>query len=91
MKAAALLGRIVYGLCLILVGGILAIGGARLIALGGSPYYLPVGLLAAASGALVLWGKWSKAAAVFCGDSTSPVKGIGCRSTGYRKIDASVG
>jgi len=65
VKAAALLGRIVYGLCLIAVGAALAIGGFRLIQLGGSFYYLPIGLAAFGAGALVLWGKWRKGAALY--------------------------
>ncbi|MCB2076648.1 MAG: membrane-bound PQQ-dependent dehydrogenase, glucose/quinate/shikimate family [Novosphingobium sp.] len=65
MKAAALVGRIVFGLVLAGIGLALAWGGVRLIGLGGSFYYLPAGLAALASGALVLTGRWRLGAAVY--------------------------
>jgi quinoprotein glucose dehydrogenase len=65
VKAAALLGRIVYGLCLIAVGAALAFGGVKLIVLGGSFYYLPAGLAALASGAMVIWGRWRTGALIY--------------------------
>ena len=67
MKIAAVSGRIVYGLCLLAIGAVLAIGGARLIYLGGSFYYLPIGLAAAIAGIAVLRGKWRTGAAIYFG------------------------
>ncbi len=51
-------GSLLYGLLLVAIGGTLAIGGAKLIALGGSFYYLPAGLLTLASGLSVMAGRW---------------------------------
>lgn len=51
-------GRLAYGLCLALVGGVLATGGVRLIVLGGSPYYLAAGIAVASSGAALLLARW---------------------------------
>lgn len=65
MKAAGLLGRIVYGLCLVVVGGALALGGTELIALGGSWYYLPAGLATLAGGLAVLAGRRRTGAAIY--------------------------
>lgn len=65
MKAAALAGRILFGLVLIAIGALLAIGGAQLIWLGGSFYYLPAGVAAAASGLAVLFGRWRIGAAIY--------------------------
>jgi quinoprotein glucose dehydrogenase len=61
MKAWKLLGRasaILFGLSLLAIGGLLAWWGTELINLGGSAYYLPAGLAAAASGIAVLLGRW---------------------------------
>ncbi|MBW8752836.1 MAG: membrane-bound PQQ-dependent dehydrogenase, glucose/quinate/shikimate family [Sphingomonadales bacterium] len=60
-------GRIVFGILLLLIGGVLALGGARLLYLGGSPYYLPAGLAVVAAGALVLRRRWRTAAALYLG------------------------
>lgn len=54
-----------YGLCLVLVGAALAIGGGRLLTLGGSFYYLAVGLLTLASGFAVLRGRWAGGALLY--------------------------
>ncbi len=50
--------RLIYGACLLVVGGVLAVGGARLLSLGGSAYYLPAGLAAALTGLAVMLGRW---------------------------------
>ena len=68
MKTGAVVGyfgRIVYALCLIAVGAVLAINGARLIYLGGSFYYLPIGLATVLAGAAAILGKWRAAAGVY--------------------------
>jgi len=65
MKAGAMVGRIAYGLILTIVGAALAIGGGKLLTLGGSWYYLPAGLAAVASGILVLRGNWRRGAEVY--------------------------
>ncbi len=68
MGAGGIAGRlaaIVYGLCLLAIGGVLAVGGGRLIALGGSPYYLIAGLAAAVSGLAVILGRWRLGATLF--------------------------
>ena len=57
--------RIVYGLVLLVVGGLLAAGGAQLLTLGGSPYYLPAGLAAAVAGLLVIFGRWRSGSLVY--------------------------
>ena len=44
MESVRTAGRIVYGLLLAAIGLLLALGGAKLIWLGGSWYYLPAGL-----------------------------------------------
>lgn len=44
----------IIAVLLLLIGGIVAVGGAQLIFLGGSPYYLPGGIAVAAAG----WGLW---------------------------------
>ncbi|MCB2060018.1 MAG: PQQ-binding-like beta-propeller repeat protein [Novosphingobium sp.] len=70
MKLSALpqlVGRWLYGLILLAVGGTLAFGGARLILLGGSFYYLPAGLAALAAGVAVLMGKWRTGAKIYLG------------------------
>ena len=59
--------RIVYALCLILVGVALALGGARLIWLGGSPYYLAAGMAAGISGVALFHGNWRLAARIYLG------------------------
>jgi quinoprotein glucose dehydrogenase len=46
-----------FGLVLIAIGAILAIGGFKLALLGGSPYYLLVGVVLAASGLLTMLGR----------------------------------
>lgn len=58
-------GRIVFGFFLVAVGGVLAFGGAQLLYLGGSFYYLPAGLAALAAGVLVARGRWRAAAAIY--------------------------
>ncbi len=58
MKAGTIAGRLVYGLILIAIGAALALGGIKLLSLGGSFYYLPAGLAAAVSGVAVLTGRW---------------------------------
>ena len=68
MRAATLLGRaarLIYATALIAAGGMLAIGGASLAALGGSLYYLPAGIAAAIAGFFVLTGRWRRGAAVY--------------------------
>jgi quinoprotein glucose dehydrogenase len=62
---AALAGRILYGLTLMVAGITLSVGGARLLTLGGSAYYLPAGLAAASAGGLVLLRRWSLAAKIY--------------------------
>lgn len=61
MKAGMTFGRIaaiIFGLILLAIGLVMAWWGAELIALGGSLYYLPAGLAAAASGLAVILGRW---------------------------------
>jgi quinoprotein glucose dehydrogenase len=58
-------GRILYGLILLAIGALLALGGARLIWLGGSVYYLPAGLLAVLAGYNVLRARWWTGAAIY--------------------------
>ncbi|MCB2047032.1 MAG: PQQ-binding-like beta-propeller repeat protein [Novosphingobium sp.] len=61
MKAGNLFGRIaaiVFGLILLAIGAVMAWWGGELIGLGGSFYYLPAGLAAAASGIAVMLGRW---------------------------------
>ncbi len=58
-------GRILYGALLFAIGVIIAYGGAKLLWLGGSWYYLPAGLLTLASGHCVLNRKWWTGAAIF--------------------------
>ena len=53
----ATIGRGIFGFVLALVGLILASGGAWLVALGGSPYYLAVGLLLIVAGYFYLRGR----------------------------------
>jgi quinoprotein glucose dehydrogenase len=65
MGAIRRVAAIVYGVLLLIIGLLLALGGAKLIWLGGSWYYLPAGLLALASGYNVLKGKWWTGAAVY--------------------------
>jgi len=47
----------VFGVILILIGAVLAIGGVKLISLGGSPYYGLVGATMIISGALTIIGR----------------------------------
>ncbi|MDG2003413.1 MAG: PQQ-binding-like beta-propeller repeat protein [Novosphingobium sp.] len=65
MGVAKLICRIVYGLCLLAVGAGLAYGGVKLIALGGSFYYLPAGLATVITGLTVLVGRWRLAGWTF--------------------------
>ncbi len=65
MGAIRRFAAIVYGLLLIVIGLAMALGGAKLIWLGGSWYYLPVGLLALASGYNVLKRNWWTGAAIY--------------------------
>lgn len=58
-------GRFTYAIPLFLIGLALALGGAKLAALGGSLYYLPAGLLALIAGAFVAFGKRRKGAAAY--------------------------
>jgi quinoprotein glucose dehydrogenase len=46
-----------FGIILLALGLVLAIGGVKLVTLGGSPYYLVIGLALMAAGALVLFGR----------------------------------
>ena len=62
-----LIGRILYGLILVVIGGALAFGGAKLILLGGSFYYLPAGLATLAAGVAVLMGRWRNGAMIYLG------------------------
>ena len=62
---ARAIGRAVYGLLLVLIGLALAVGGAKLIWLGGSWYYLPAGLFALLSGYNVLKRNWWTGAAIY--------------------------
>lgn len=62
---ARAIGRSIYGLLLVAIGLALALGGAKLIWLGGSWYYLPAGLLALLSGYNVLKRKWWTGAAIY--------------------------
>lgn len=48
------MGSLILGLFLLLLGLPLVFGGAKLIAAGGSWYYLPAGLAFVASGALLM-------------------------------------
>ena len=56
----------VVGLVTLLFGLALAHGGFKLLSLGGSAYYLPIGLALAVAGALLIWrdvrGAWLYAA-----------------------------
>ncbi|MEO6718091.1 MAG: membrane-bound PQQ-dependent dehydrogenase, glucose/quinate/shikimate family, partial [Novosphingobium sp.] len=63
--AARTIGRTVYGLLLALIGLALALGGAKLIWLGGSWYYLFAGLLTLLSGYNVLKRNWWTGAAIY--------------------------
>lgn len=65
VSVAGRIGRIVYGLCLLLIGLALAAGGARLISLGGSPYYIAAGLAATAAGIAALLGRWRLAGWIY--------------------------
>ena len=65
MRRSLAWGRVVYGISLVLIGAVLGIGGARLILLGGSLYYLPAGLAAAMSGTAVLRGRWRTGACIY--------------------------
>jgi quinoprotein glucose dehydrogenase len=61
MKSAKTIGRvaaILFGLILLVIGAVMAWWGGQLIGLGGSFYYLPAGLAAAASGLAVMLGRW---------------------------------
>lgn len=49
--------RVLFGIVLGLIGAVLAIGGAWLLMLGGSPYYVTVGCFLAAAGLLFALGK----------------------------------
>ena len=62
---ARAIGRTMYGLLLFLIGLALALGGAKLIWLGGSWYYLPAGLFALLSGYNVLKRNWWTGAAIY--------------------------
>jgi len=62
---AGWIGRIVYAVCLVVIGGGLAYGGVKLISLGGSFYYLPAGLAALVAGIAVLTGRWRLAGWVY--------------------------
>jgi quinoprotein glucose dehydrogenase len=57
--------RWLYGIVLVAIGAALAAGGVRLLALGGSAYYLPAGLAAAVAGLAVLAGRWRLGALVY--------------------------
>ncbi len=46
-----------FGLVLLLIGVVLAVGGVKLVSLGGTPYYLVIGAVLAVSGILALLGK----------------------------------
>ncbi len=52
------IARWIYGLLLAAIGLALALGGGKLISLGGSFYYLVAGLAALAAGVAVLRGRW---------------------------------
>lgn len=65
MKSIGAVGRIIYGLLLVVVGALLALGGAKLIWLGGSWYYLPAGLMALLAGYNVLKRNWWTGAAIY--------------------------
>ena len=61
MKAGGMLrliGAAAYGLILLAIGLVMAWWGGELLMLGGSPYYLPAGIAAVASGAAVFTGRW---------------------------------
>ena len=58
-------GRIIYALCLAAIGAVLALGGAQLIALRGSPYYLAAGLAVLAAAWFTVRGRWPLAAAIY--------------------------
>jgi quinoprotein glucose dehydrogenase len=63
--APARLARVLYGCCLVAIGAVLTVGGARLLSLGGSAYYLPAGIAAAAAGIALLAGRWKAAGLVY--------------------------
>jgi quinoprotein glucose dehydrogenase len=65
MESVRTAGRIVYGLLLLAIGALLALGGAKLIWLGGSWYYLPAGLMALLAGYNVLKRNWWTGAAIY--------------------------
>lgn len=46
-----------FGLVLLLIGGVLAVGGFKLALLGGSPYYVLIGIVLFASGVLTMLGR----------------------------------
>jgi quinoprotein glucose dehydrogenase len=64
-RGPLLLAQILYGALLIAIGAVLAIGGAQLLSLGGSAYYLPAGAAAAAAGLALVFGRWRTAALVY--------------------------
>ena len=47
-----------FGLMLLIIGAILVIGGVKLTSLGGSPYYLFIGIVLAVAGILALLGRF---------------------------------
>ena len=47
-----------FGLMLLIIGAILVIGGVKLTSLGGSPYYLFIGIVLAVAGVLALLGRF---------------------------------
>jgi quinoprotein glucose dehydrogenase len=61
MKIAGTLLRVIYGLIVTAIGGALAWNGWTLLSLGGSAYYLPVGIVVLLAGFLVLPGGWKPA------------------------------
>ena len=64
--ARGLFGRpYLFGLILAAVGVVLIWGGVRLVSLGGSPYYLVVGLAVAASAVMAWLGRWLSARIYF--------------------------
>jgi quinoprotein glucose dehydrogenase len=59
--------RLLYGLCLLAVAALLVAGGARLLWLGGSAYYILAGLLVGAVSVALFLGRWRSAAGLYLG------------------------